>query len=463
MEFKPRAYSTEAIRFLLDRGGSGGLFLDPGLGKTGIILALIKLLIAAELVERVLVVAPLRAIYSTWPAEIAKWDQFRGLSCAILHGPRKARAVKSEARILLINVEGLKWGLDALRGVKVDLLVVDESTKFKSPRSKRFKLLRKTLARFPRRIVMTGTPAPNSYQDIWSQVFLLDGGEALGTSFSRFRDLYFEPVDYMRFDWRLRAGADAAINRKIAPLVLRVDDSVLDLPELRIHDIPIDLDPKAARVYREMERRLFAEVAGADHFARSAAHKYGLCRQIAAGGFYSTEEDPGFAGARTVVEVHNQKTEALVDLIDELAGKPVLVAHVYRHEITRLRKALGPVPYLGAETSGSESRTIIDQWNRGEIRILLAQAASISHGLNLQGGGNDIAWITLTDAPEDYDQLNRRIYRPGVSGRVRIHRLIARGTIDEVVAARLEAKADRQSGLLEALKRYQKQKEEAEK
>jgi SNF2 family DNA or RNA helicase len=463
-ELNRRDYQVDAVRFLLERG-SGAIFADPGLGKTAIVLSLVKILKSSELLSRSLVVSPLRPTYSVWPNEIAKWNPFSSLSYSILHGPDKDERLRDPSDVFFVNVEGLKWFFEAIKRERLfrfDLLVVDESTKFKNPTGKRTRLLRRNLWRFARRVILTGTPVPNSYLDLFSQIGIVDRGETFGTKIGPFRDKYFMKTGFMGYQWKLKDEKATSIEKKIAPLVFRVDErDFLDLPDLIVNDVRIDLQDRAAEIYSEMERRLFTEIDETKHFASTAGHKYLICRQIASGGFYQSD-DPvlGIPGSvREVVEVHSQKIDALVDLIEELGGKPVLVPYIFKHELDRLRKALGKsVPYIGSGVSGKASDKLVQQWNRGEIPALLCQPASMSHGLNLQGGGNDIIWITLTDNPEDYEQLNRRIYRSGVSGQVRIHRLIAADTVDEAIVLRLKTKANRQKSLLWSLKQYRKEK-----
>jgi len=287
-------YQKKANHWLLSRRDAG-LFLDPGLGKTIVSLdAFIKLQNAGS-VRAALVVAPLRVCLATWPQEIAKWAQTRHLRCEILHGSGKAAALGREADIYLINPEGLEWlfntALKGRREYPFDLLIIDESSKFKNYSSKRHKLLRAKLpatgGKFKRTWILTGSPAPNGLLDTYGQYWLIDRGQSAGT-FSQFRERYFYRTGWMDKEWAIRPGSEAAIHALLADRCLSMQaDDYLDLPPLIIRDRLIDLPAKARKIYDTMEAELFAEIAGGGEFiALNSSSAAGKCQQIANGALY---------------------------------------------------------------------------------------------------------------------------------------------------------------------------------
>jgi len=439
-----RPYQEEASEFLLDNKGAA-LFLSPGLGKTLITLQTLSRLRLRGL-GRTLVIAPIRVIYNVWPQELKKWDF--NMTCSILHGAKKTEALKGSADIHLINPEGLKW-LFNQELPEYDVLVVDESSMFKNPSSKRFKMMKKELKRFKRRYILTGTPTPRSLQDLWSQVYILDKGERLGQYITHYREAYFYPIrrgEY--FDWGLIPGMDKIIHAKIAPIAYRIDEADhIDLPELLFNDIEVELPKAIQKFYKGIEKDLWAELDGKDHFADTAAGAYLKCCQVASGAMYTDEG---------VQVIHNEKVEALKELVGELNGKPLLVAYRFKHELDRLREVFPEARAIhGGSTQAEDTETIL-QWNTGKCVLLLAQAQTISHGLNLQEGKcADVVWFSLTDDFEVYEQLYRRIYRSGnKANKVRVHHIVARNTVDRAIQKRLCAKNDRQVSLFEALKEY---------
>lgn len=451
MIFKPHSYQADCIDFLHGTK-CAGVFADPGLGKTAIVLHLLERLWWESENLKALVIAPLRVCYAVWPAEIQKWSI--ALSYQVLHGDGR-KHIKRDVDIHILNVENIFWLLE--RPLEYDVLVIDESSKFKNYSSKRFRLLKKHLLAFDRRIILTGTPAPNSLMDLYSQAYILDGGQALGRNITAYRKRFFYPTNYRNFtEWYPKNGADLAIQRQIAPLVQRIDASThLDLPDLVYNRIEIELPPKVQKIYEGFEKQLFASIDSQSFVLINSAVAYGVCRQIANGRVYEPPEPLQRRSDGKVLQLHSLKVEALQELIGELQGKPLLVAYHYKHDLDQLLEAFGPdTPVIGGGVSAKRSADIIDQWNRGEIPLLLGHPQSMSHGINLQAGGNDVCWFSLTDNLEDYIQFNRRIYRQGVSGQVRIHHIIAKNTVDIAIMRRLQEKDKTQRALLNALEEY---------
>lgn len=443
MIFSAHSYQRDALQFLLERS-YGALFADPGLGKTAIALAAIRAHAAAGTASQWLVIAPLRVAASTWPEEIQKWDQFQDLSLSVFHGPG---ARIEPVNITLVNPEGLPRLFTALGTKSFDGLVIDESTKFKNWSAKRVKLLRKRAKNFKFRYLLTGTPSPNGYLDLFAQTYLMDLGKAFGKSITKYKEQYFEPTDFRRFNWRLKDGANKKIERKIAPYVLRLNaEELLDLPPFVYQDINVTLPAKARKHYDEIESELFTEIYGAEVVSRNSAAKYSACRQIASGAIYNEG---------VLVRVHNEKIEALTDFRSELQ-KPLLVAYNYVHEKDRLNDSFGDdATWIGGGVSAKESNDRIKRWQSGEVQILFAQCSSISHGLNLQYGScRHIIWFSLTDNLETYLQFNRRIRRQGVDSTVFVHHITARNTIDVMLKRLVKAKDKSQANLLEALTEY---------
>jgi hypothetical protein len=476
MHYRAETYQQAAIRFICDHPACG-IFADPGAGKTAATLAAFKLLRSCGKARRLLIIAPRLVCYNVWPNEVAKWDQFEGITTAIIHGDEKAQRIFQMVAdpahapdVTLVNPEAVDYLLSFFpeswftrkSGPPVpwpwDMLVVDESSKFKNPSSVRFKALKKYHRLFPRRVLLTGTPAPNGLHDVWSQIYLLDSGESLGKNITTYRARYFQNVapPGARFQrWALTRGSAEAIYQKIAHMVLRIDEAMFpDLPELMIHDIAVALPERARAVYKSMERDLFAELDGNMMLADSGAGKYALCRQMAGGRFYH----PNGSGA--VEKLHAEKLEALVDLADELQGKPLLVAYYYRHDLDALRAEWPTIPVIGAETSTGETGRLLAQWNAGELPLLAVHPDSMAHGLNMQSGGNDVCFYTLPTNLENYQQLIKRLHRRGVRGQVRVHRIVASGTIDEAVVTALGRKASEQKNLMDAIREYRERKTE---
>lgn len=461
-KWAPHSYQRAAMRFLL-RHAAGGLFADPGLGKSSVTLGAIKVLKKSGMLSKVLVIAPLRVCYSVWPAEIAKWTDFHGLTHVILHGPHKDKLLQKDVDIYIINPDGLKWLLGRTaaqwRALGFDTLVVDELTKFKHHGTARFKMLKGLLSTFQRRWGLTGSPAANGLMDLFGQCYIMDCGRSLGTYITHYRMKYFVP-GYDGYTWNLREGADQEIYERLAPLVLRISAADhLDLPQLVENDIWVDLPPVARDVYDALEEELIASINGQVVTASTAAVASMKCRQVANGGVYVDADITKLLKRaktdREWVDLHTAKVDALSDLVDELQGAPLLAAYDFSHDLARLRTRFGKdVPYIGGGVTAGRATELERLWNAGKLPLLLVHPMSVAHGLNLQECGQHVAWHSLTWNYEHYDQLIRRVLRQGnPHSRVVVHRIMARDTVDEAVLESITGKCTGQNRLFEALKK----------
>lgn len=456
VDWSPYAYQRKAMKWLVERGAAA-LFLDPGLGKTAITLGAFKALRRRKLVNNALVIAPLRVCYAVWPDEVQKWKDFSGIKVAVLHGPRKNEVVQEQADIYVINPEGLEWLLADQRRFKslnVDVLVVDELTKFKHTRTKRFKMLKPFLDKFKRRWGLTGTPAANGLLDLFGQIFVLDQGRSFGRYVTHYKSKYFEPADPNGWKWRLKAGSADAIYERVRDLALRMNaEDLLDLPELMNVNLSVDLPATARRMYDQLEDELVSAFDGEIITAANMATSAIKLRQVASGAVYKTEDIVDIR-AREWLKVHDAKLDALEELVDELQGQPLVVAYDFQHELERIRERLGSeVPAISGGLSAKRAAEIIASWNSGELPLLLGHPAAMGHGLNLQGSNAaHVCWFSTPWDLELYDQTIRRIYRQGNEAkRVFVYHIVARDTIDQTIMFALQSKIKVQSALFDAL------------
>ena len=438
------------MSFLLEHG-AGALVLDPGLGKTSIVLEAFRILKASGQAEKMLVVAPLRVCQLVWAQEGAKWTQFRDLTFSLLHGPKKEKRLRDDADVHLINPEGVAWLSEHVRSDRFpwDTVVVDELTRFKNHRARRSKLLRKKIANVRRCWGLTGSLIPNGYMDLFGQMLLLDGGVALGQHITYFRDQYFTQ-GFNGFDWNLRPGAAERIEAKVAPYLLRMSaEDYLELPPLTDNVIPAPMPPAALAKYEEMKSEMLVELPEGTVTAANAGGVYAKLKQITNGAVYIRPNEKEYA------EIHKAKVEAVQDLVEELAGQPLLIAYEFNHDLERLRAALGEDTPALAGLSGRRVEEVEAAWNRGELPVLLVHPASAGHGLNLQAaagsGTAHLCWFSLPWDLELYDQTIRRLHRQGTEADRVINHIIISGEMDDVVREALAGKDTTMGRLLSAL------------
>lgn len=450
-----RDYQTFAVEWLLDRlyiqdREGAGLFLDPGLGKTRISLTIAEALMDLGVVRRVLVVAPLRPVYTVWPAEVSRWGyDFQPI---ILHN-QHAKAMACDCNMELVNFEGLVKLVEL--GGRWDLMIIDESTFVKNWSTKRTKYMRRMVKKIPKRLILTGTPAANSLHDLHAQLFMVDRGDSLGKTVGSFRSMYCQQGGFKGYKWKVRAGVGDAILGAIKDRVLRMKaEDHLDMPELIFNDVWAKMPANASNQYKRLKRELFAELETGEVFVASASAAYTKCKQFANGQVYAMEGEE-----RVSHRTHDEKVNALFELHEELAGKPLLTFYHFKHDLQRIQTAKGSpfkkCPVLKGGMKIEDVKKILDEWNAGKHHALLAQWQAASHGLNMQGCCNDVACFGLHDSLEVFDQAFRRVYRQGVSGdQVRIHRLLTLDTVDALMLERLQLKDQTQSQFLEALKKH---------
>lgn len=451
MIFNPHAYQQHCVNKILEIAKLG-LFLDMGLGKTVTTLTAIRILKYDRfLVRKVLVIAPKKVAEGTWTREKDKWDHTKILRVSPVLGsqPKRIRALNTPADIYIINRENVCWLVDYYRNSwPFDMVVVDESSSFKSHSSKRFKALASVGPHITRMVELTGTPSPNGLDDLWAQVFLLDGGERLGKRYTQFREHYFDPgrrgADGMVYDYKAKPGSEDSILQRISDICISMKaEDYLQLPDIIYHEVPVVLDPKARKAYDDLEWKMILELPEdeEDISVTSAAALSNKLLQLANGALYDDEHQAH--------EIHNCKIEAFLELIESLQGKPALVFYNFQHDRERILAALQKTRLRVRELKKPADE---DDWNNGKIDILLAHPASAAYGLNLQHGGNHVIWFGLTWNYELYTQANKRLHRQGQTEKVIIHHLICSETRDEDVMQALERKDDVQNWAMQSLK-----------
>ena len=460
MIYTPHGYQKYSISRIVDTPKLG-LFLDMGLGKTSIVLSAVKELKYNRFeVSKVLVIAPKKVAEGTWSKEKDKWDHTRCLRVSRVLGSEKKRvkALYETADIYIINRENVVWLVDFYRNDwPFDMVVIDESSSFKSHKAKRFKALSSVAPRIKRIVELTGTPSPNGLNDLWAQLYLLDEGERLGKRYSGFRERYFDAGprhNGIVYKYSPKRGAEDSILSQISDICISMKaEDYLQLPDAIMHEIPVELDSKAKKAYLELEKEMVLQLPEDDISVTSAAALSNKLLQLGNGAVYGEDGQAH--------EIHKCKIDAFLELIESLeaSGKSALVFYNYKHDRSRILEALS-----GSGLRVRELKTTADQddWNAGKVDILLAHPASSAYGLNLQEGGNHVIWFGLNWNYELYTQANKRLHRQGQTEKVIVHHLVCEDTRDEDVMQALQRKDDVQQFVMESLKARIKKIKEAE-
>lgn len=446
-DLKLHAYQERLVQRIIDTPALM-LRLDCGMGKTATTLTAIERLRSDyAAIHRTLVVAPLFVAENTWPDEADKWGNGH-LRVSVITGTEKKRmeAIRKDADVYVINRENINWltlrCLEFLRGI--DMLVIDESSSFKSSGSQRFRALRRVRPFFKRVLALTATPASGGYMDLWAQMYLLDRGDRLFPTIGKYRKEYFVPDKtngHIVYSYRLRPGAEESIQRRISDIVVSLSaNDYLSLPPVMEHVMRVKMPEELRSAYRTFKKDRVADMGGSPITALHAAGLSNKLQQFAAGALYADE-------GGEVVRIHGLKTEAVRQIVEDAEGENVLILYQYRFELAQLQEALHEFSPRTIEKPAD-----VKEWNAGRIRCLLGHPASMGHGLNLQAGGRMIIWVSPTWSAELYIQAISRIYRQGQQRPVIIYHIVTEGTIDERIVTARKEKVDREQILLNAVK-----------
>lgn len=445
MKYSPHNYQQHTTQFIIDHPESA-IFLGMGMGKTISTLTAINDLIRNRFeTQKVLVIAPIRVARDTWPEEIKKWDHLKGLRVSPVTGTAKQRtaAANRQADIYTIGRENIPW-LVKHHGNQwpYDMVIIDELSSFKNPQAKRFKALKKVRPKIQRIVGLTGTPAPNSLLDIWAPFRLIDNGQRLGKYITHYRDQYFTPGrrnGTIVYNWNLRPGADQAIYNNIADITvsMRTTD-YLQLPEATRQHITVQLPPKARKQVDTLKRDLVLDLDDDTIDAANAATLSLKLQQLAGGAIYNETGD-------NYITIHDEKIQALKELVDQAQGNPILVCYWFKHERDRILSAIPNARVLDTQQD-------FHDWNNGDIPVALIHPASAGHGLNLQAGGHIMVWYTTPWSLELYEQANARLHRQGQTEPVSIIHIDTADSIDQTVHQALTRKDTTQQALITEVK-----------
>lgn len=432
------------------------IWAAPGLGKSSSTYRFLDTLqLCGSNFFPVLVIAPLAVARDVWTAEQQKWTDFKGLRVVPIIGSTPAARIAAlmlRGDVYTINYENLVWLVEYF-GDKwpFRIVVADESTRLRGFRqkqggvhkgggTKRAGALATIAENTGRWINLTGTPSPHGLESLWGQQWFIDFGHRLGTSYSSFMKRWFIVEQYTQ-QVIPRENARAEIYEKLADcaIALRAEDW-LDVKEPYFSEKRVNLPPEAMKLYKQMERKFFADMPGGQIVAFNAMTKSGKLIQMASGSVYDTETG-------TAHHLHDAKIEALRSLYDEL-GENLLVVYHFKFEVGALLQEFPEARlYKGKQDE--------DDWNAGGVKMMLVHPKSAGHGLNLQHGGRAVCFFTNSWDLELRLQVLERIgparqLQSGYDRVVLVYDIVASATIDLNVLDRLRGHATEQEALMKA-------------
>jgi SNF2-related domain len=447
----PRPYQALAETFLA-RLKRGNLHAEPGTGKTAVMLALVD----RVLPDPVLVVAPRLVAINTWSTEALRWADFAHLHVACLAGrsrEERLTQLKPLRRITVVNPEWLPHLLEHFKDRwPFKAVIWDESDRLAGFRLRQGSQRARAMSEVAFRDVthwynLCGTPAANSYLDLWGPQWFIDGGEALGRSFDAYTQRWFcrPPHGGLYAPLQLLPGARDVIQARLrsSTYTVRAEDW-LPLHKPVEHTLTFELPAKARQAYNDMRRHLVAQMELGEVTALNAGVKADKLRQIASGRVYAEADDE-----HSAVEVHTERLELLAGLMHELSGQPLLVVYRWKHEAQAIQARFQACELreFGAMTA----------WNAGRLPMLLVHPASGGHGLNLQDGGHHLCFYTPLSDNKHYSQVIERLgptrqLQAGYNRLVYLYHLMADHTVDAHTRAVREGRRSEYDAFMDALK-----------
>ena len=418
-----------------------GIFFTMGAGKTSTMLSLIDYLVFESMeVEKILIIAPSTVINKAkvWQKEIKKWKNFHFFDFIELNGSPDDRIKKKETSLNTIALmsDGLvSWYKNTYKNLDdFDMIIIDESSRFKSHKSEKFKALSKMIKDRHRVYLLSGTPMPNGYQDLWSQMYLLDGGKRMDDNYYRFVQKYAYYINDYKFVFL--KDTKEYLGDKVSDICMFADGSDIKLPEKEEHLIMLKWSDEKHNIYKNFRKHYVLELENGDLSVLSITALLNKSLQLANGCVYLDKE--------LNYEVFDNTKLDWVKNFAKTARDNMLVFYSFKFDKKRL------LTIEGAREIKSDID--VDDWNEGKIKIGVISPYSFQYGANLQYGGSIIVWFGLLWGLENYLQSNHRIWRYGQKNKVDIYYLLMEDTNDLYVYKRLIAKDMEEQDFLDKIK-----------
>lgn len=441
-------HQKKAVDFFLEHDGKAAVFYEMGLGKT--LLALKAYSHYDNM--KLMVFCPLSLIEGAWGEDIAKFTNY-----TYCNGHDKIK----DADIYLFNYESLnskKKYAQILRLLDKGnwMCVLDESSRIKNHKAQTTKKLHALRWKFSKRMILSGTPAPNIETEYWSQMNFVD--DIFDKSFYKFQRTYFhmsrgghrEDVSGFRLADMLRKGFKLSIsdhNREVLMSVIKQraiyakKQDCLDLPDRIYEKRYVNLTGEYKKIYNTMKKDMILTIENDHIVAQSALTLLMKLRQIT-GGFAMSHD-----GA--TVALNNSKLSELENVIEEAGNQKVIIWCQFKWEIKRIKELIGEKAVcLYGETKDKQG--VIDAF-KTDKQYLIAHPRSAGHGLTFTECSLQV-FYSLDYSWETYEQAKARTHRAGQKNNCTYIHLLAKDTIDDVIYDALMKKKSNDELLYELMR-----------
>lgn len=444
VEEKPSSFLLKHQRTGLDmarRNAKYAFYCETGTGKS---------LIAAEILKhkqcKSIIIAPLSILKSVWEKTINEFYPELNPQIINLYPLKKEdreKVIRGYNGIHICNYESFKIHYDTIMAAGYKCLIIDESSKLKG----RTTQIAKALVQFGQKVesayLLSGTPAPNTPLEYFSQLDLIAPG-LLGYSFYAFRNRYFHSVDRNGFIWVEKKNMTSEFVERLKKVCMFVKkNDVLDLPDRVFITKEVEMTGDQLRIYKQMKRDFIAEIGEVMVISPTMLSKIMRLRQITSGFIYHKDGSVRFSTA---------KLEVLKETLEEIGDNQVIIWAVFKEEIRRLLEAIPDSRAVYGETaSQKEKDDNIEGFIRGDYKYLIANPQSLGHGVTLVNSSYAI-YYSLDYSNEGYQQSADRIYRYGQKNQCTYIHLLCQDSIDEIIYKVLQRKIAGTAEILEHLK-----------
>jgi len=412
-KYKPYQHQIDTAAFLTMHR-KAFCFNEQGTGKTASAIWASDFLMREGRIRRVLIVCPLSIMDIAWRADLFTVAMHR--SVAIAHGKHKREILNSGADYTIINFNGVEILQDDIAAGGFDLIIVDEATGYKNPRTARWKALNAVVKPDTWLWLMTGTPAAQSPLDAYGLAKLINPN-AVPRFFGAFRDQVMTKIT--PFKWAPRPDATDTVYRVLQPAIRFTKEECLDLPERVYVKREVEMTKQQNKYYKELRNKLVLQAAGEEVTAKNAAISMNKLLQIASGAVYTDTKE--------VLEFDiSTRYNVLKEVIEE-SSKKVLVFVPFKHVIDLLMNKLKADGVTAEMIRGDVSATTrTDIFNRfqksADPKVLVIQPQSAAHGVTLTAA-DTVVWWAPTSSLETYAQANDRIHRSGQTSKCTVVQL----------------------------------------
>lgn len=410
---------------------------------------------------RVLLISTKQIVESSWQSEIDKWYPNQ-ISYAYITGDipvkNRLKVATTPVDILALNTAMIDWYISNTTDVKktvrnkngtktyyntdqlidrFDMIIIDESSLFKNYSSNRFKALKNWCSKVKDVFILSATPTPKNIEDLWSQIYLLDGGQRLGKNITAFRNDYGDPVPMYNGQtrWEYSQKAVDYVLTLVQDIVTSVPEPQQPLfPEPVIKKTIIKPDTNTALMLERFKEDYTVNLDGNQIIAHNKNQLMMKINQLASGSIYDN---------KTALHINDIKFKALEALLPTLNG-PVLITYTYIFDKDKLLSLPGAVLL--------DNHQAFQDWNANKIKIGILSPFSVAHGLNLQYSDcENIIWFSPIWDTEKWQQTNARVCRRGQKRKVTIRVLILKNSFDDYMFNIVQSKYSAQYNNLRKL------------